>query len=129
MCNIAIAHNREEKMARRIGLIRRTAPPARNQEARSVGEDPARSEITGSSDNDDCDHAERRCGVARQLENSAHKFSSPTHRWSIPTHWFIAYAREKCNSAIVHNRTFAHKLPLVVNCKANLYSYIMRVDG
>ena len=119
MCNIAIAHNREKKRARRIGLSRRTAPLHETKRTKLVGEDPARSEITGSSDNDDCDHAERRCGVARQLENSTHKFSSPTHRWSMPTHWFIACAGEKCNSAIVHNRAVAHKLALAENCKAN----------
>ena len=102
---------------------------ARNQETKLVGEDPARSKIGGSGENDDCDHADRRCGVARQLENSTHKFPSPSHRWSIPTQWFIACAGEKCNAAIVHTRAFAQKLALVGNCKANRYSYIMRVDG
>lgn len=118
---------------RKNGAMGRLEPThraaARNQETKLVGEDPARSEITGSGENDDCDHADRRCGVARQLKNSTHKFPSPSHRWSIPTQWLIACAGEKCNAAIVHTRAFAQTLALVANCKANRYSYIMRVDG
>lgn len=39
-----------------------------------VGEDPASSEISGSADRDDGDHAGRGGGVAGQFENSTHCF-------------------------------------------------------
>ena len=122
-------HACKKKLARRIGLSQRTAPLHTTKGATLVGEDPARSEITGSADNDDCDHAKRRRCVARQLKNSTHKFPSHTHGWFRPTHWLIAYAEAKCNTASVHNRTIAHKVALGGKLKARKYSYIMRLDG